>query len=70
MYLFSPPWGVFNSDDDRILIPAQIGKLMAHISAQIATYAGAAADDAVMLVHLQPSNYTAIATWAAAATRN
>jgi len=43
---------------------------MAHISAHIATYAGAAADDAVMLVHLQPSNYTAIATWAAAATRN
>ena len=69
VYLFSPPWGVFNTDDDRILIPAQIGKLMAHISAHIAAYAGAAADDAVMPVHLQPSKYTAIANWAAAATR-
>ena len=69
VYLFSPPWGVFDIDDDRVLSTPQIGKLMAHMSAHNAAYAGAAADDAVLLVHLQPANFAALAEWSGAAQK-
>jgi hypothetical protein len=43
---------------------------MEFISLHISKYAGAAADDAVMLVHLQPSNHKAMAAWSDAAQTN
>jgi len=42
---------------------------MVHMSAHNAAYAGAAADDAVLLIHLQPANFGALADWSGAATR-